>query len=56
MAEGFGENAAVARVGAPRVPIGYAPSIEDAARVTEELIVATVRGMAPSPKRRTRRA
>ncbi len=35
-------GAAVARHGAPRVPVGYAPSLEDAARVTVETIVEAV--------------
>jgi len=35
----------VRRLGAPRAPIGYAPPVEDAVRVTETMTVAAVRDM-----------
>ncbi len=38
-------GARVRRLGAPRAPIGYAPPVEDAVRVTEEAIVAACRDM-----------
>ena len=38
-------RAPVRRLGAPRVPIAYAPPAEDAARVTAAAIAAAVRGM-----------
>ncbi|MVT55889.1 alpha-ketoacid dehydrogenase subunit beta [Bradyrhizobium yuanmingense] len=45
VAEKFGGAIAVRRLGAPRVPVGYAPSLEDAVRVTEHAIAAAVREM-----------
>ncbi|MBH5373484.1 alpha-ketoacid dehydrogenase subunit beta [Bradyrhizobium glycinis] len=45
VAEKFGGAIAVRRLGAPRAPVGYAPPIEDAVRVTEEAIAAAVREM-----------
>ena len=36
----------VRRLGAPRIPIPYAPPLEDRARVTEDMIAAAVREMA----------
>ena len=39
-------GAPVRRLGAPRIPIPYAPPLEDRARVTEEMIAAAVRAMA----------
>ena len=36
----------VRRLGAPRIPIAYAPPLEDQARVTAEMIAAAVREMA----------
>ncbi len=38
-------GAKVRRLGAPRAPIGYAPTVEDAVRVTEAATVAAVREM-----------
>jgi pyruvate dehydrogenase E1 component beta subunit len=38
-------GAKVRRLGAPRAPIGYAPTVEDAVRVTAPAIVAAVREM-----------
>ena len=38
-------GAPVRRLGAPRIPIPYAPSLEDRARVTEAMIAAAVREM-----------
>jgi acetoin:2,6-dichlorophenolindophenol oxidoreductase subunit beta len=35
----------VRRLGAPRAPVGYAPPVEDAVRVSEAAIVAAVRAM-----------
>ncbi len=35
----------VRRLGAPRAPIGYAPPVEDAVRITEAMTVAAVRDM-----------
>ena len=35
----------VRRLGAPRAPIGYAPPVEDAVRVTATMTVAAVRDM-----------
>jgi acetoin:2,6-dichlorophenolindophenol oxidoreductase subunit beta len=43
IAETFGGGVAVKRLGAPRVPIGYAPPVEDAARVQEPAIAAAAR-------------
>jgi pyruvate dehydrogenase E1 component beta subunit len=45
VAERFGGAVAVRRLGAPRAPIGYAPPVEDAVRVTEADIVAAGRDM-----------
>ena len=39
-------GAPVRRLGAPRIPIPYAPPLEDRARVTEDMIAAAVREMA----------
>ena len=39
-------GAPVRRLGAPRIPIAYAPPLEDQARVTDEMIAAAVREMA----------
>ena len=39
-------GAPVRRLGAPRIPIAYAPPLEDRARVTEDMIAAAVREMA----------
>ena len=39
-------GAPVRRLGAPRIPIPYAPPLEDRVRVTEDMIAAAVRGMA----------
>ena len=38
-------GAPVRRLGAPRIPIPYAPPLEDRARVTEDMIAAAVREM-----------
>jgi pyruvate dehydrogenase E1 component beta subunit len=38
-------GARVKRLGAPRAPIGYAPPVEDAVRVTAPMIVAAVKAM-----------
>ncbi len=38
-------KAAVRRLGAPRIPVAYAPPLEDRARVREEQIVEAVRAM-----------
>lgn len=38
----FKLTAPVARLGAPRVPVGYAPTLEDAVRITETQIVEAV--------------
>ena len=38
-------GAPVRRLGAPRIPIPYAPPLEDRARVTEDMITAAVREM-----------
>ena len=46
VAEKFGGAVAVRRLGAPRAPIGYAPPVEDAVRVTDADIVAAGRDMA----------
>jgi pyruvate dehydrogenase E1 component beta subunit len=51
IAEAFGASVRVRRLGAPRVPIGYAPSVEDAARVSEAAIVAAGRDMVEGAKR-----
>jgi len=43
-------KAPVRRLGAPRIPVAYAPPLEDRARVREDQIVEAVRGMtAPAP-------
>ncbi len=39
-------KAPVRRLGAPRIPISYAPPLEDRVRVTEEMIVAAAQEMA----------
>jgi acetoin:2,6-dichlorophenolindophenol oxidoreductase subunit beta len=51
VAEKFGGAVAVRRLGAPRAPIGYAPPVEDAVRVSEAHIAAAARDMAARPKR-----
>jgi acetoin:2,6-dichlorophenolindophenol oxidoreductase subunit beta len=38
-------RAPVRRLGAPRIPVAYAPPLEDRARVREDQIVAAVRGL-----------
>jgi len=38
-------GARVARLGAPRIPVGYAPVLEQAARVTSDHVVQAVRGL-----------
>jgi len=38
-------NARVARLGAPRIPVGYAPVLEEASHVRAEQVAQTVRGM-----------
>lgn len=44
----FQLKAAVRRLGAPRIPIAYSPGMEDQARVSDEAIIAALRGlMAP---------
>ncbi|MEC7257231.1 MAG: transketolase C-terminal domain-containing protein, partial [Pseudomonadota bacterium] len=46
----FRLKAPVARLGAPRIPIAYAPTMEDEARVTPDKIVAALRRvMQPVP-------
>jgi pyruvate/2-oxoglutarate/acetoin dehydrogenase E1 component len=45
VAERFQGAASVRRLGAPRIPVGYAPSLEDAARVPKAAIVAAGRAM-----------
>jgi pyruvate/2-oxoglutarate/acetoin dehydrogenase E1 component len=56
IAEALGGSAVVRRLGAPRVPIGYAPSLEDAARVSEAAIVAAAREMAGGRRRKGARS
>jgi len=41
----------VRRLGAPRIPVGYAPTLEDASRVTPEAILAVARALAKTPAR-----
>jgi len=41
----------VRRLGAPRIPVGYAPPLEDAARVTPQAIVAAARELVGAPAR-----
>jgi pyruvate/2-oxoglutarate/acetoin dehydrogenase E1 component len=41
----------VRRLGAPRIPAGYAPSLENASRVTPEAILAAARALASKPAR-----
>ncbi|SEE21941.1 pyruvate dehydrogenase E1 component beta subunit [Rhizobiales bacterium GAS188] len=45
IAERFGGAVAVKRLGAPRAPVGYAPPVEDAVRVTEAAIAAAGRAL-----------
>ncbi|SEE35144.1 pyruvate dehydrogenase E1 component beta subunit [Rhizobiales bacterium GAS191] len=45
IAECFGGAVAVKRLGAPRAPVGYAPPVEDAVRVTEAAIAAAGRAL-----------
>jgi pyruvate/2-oxoglutarate/acetoin dehydrogenase E1 component len=42
---------AVRRLGAPRIPVGYAPSLEDLTRVTPEAILSVARELAKRPAR-----
>ena len=56
VAEKLGGSAAVRRLGAPRIPVGYAPSLEDAARVSEAAIIAAAREMAGDRRRRRARS
>ena len=42
---------AVRRLGAPRIPVGYAPSLEDLTRVTPEAILSIARELAQRPAR-----
>jgi len=42
---------AVRRLGAPRIPVGYAPSLEDLTRVTPEAILSIARELAKRPAR-----
>lgn len=54
IAERYGADlkAPVRRLGAPRAPVGYAPPVEDALRVTEAAIVAAAHSMMkPVPQR-----
>ena len=51
VAERLGADAAVRRLGAPRIPIGYAPSLEDVARVSETTIVGAALAMVRGGKR-----
>jgi len=41
----------VRRLGAPRIPVGYAPPLEDASRVTPEAILSAARALAKRPAR-----
>lgn len=41
----FHLKAAVRRLGAPRIPIAYSPGMEDQARVSDEAIIAALRGL-----------
>ncbi len=60
-AAGFGAEIAAAtaealgvpvrRLGAPRIPVGYAPPLEDAARITPAAIVAAARELVAAPAR-----
>ena len=43
VAERFGGAVAVKRLGSPRAPVGYAPPLEDAVRVSEAAIAAAGR-------------
>ncbi|MDF0498894.1 alpha-ketoacid dehydrogenase subunit beta [Bradyrhizobium yuanmingense] len=45
VAEKFGGGVTVRRLGAPRAPVGFAPSVQDAVRVTEDAIGAAAREM-----------
>jgi pyruvate dehydrogenase E1 component beta subunit len=38
-------KAPVKRLAAPRIPIGYAPTLEDEVRVTEAMIAAAARAL-----------
>jgi pyruvate/2-oxoglutarate/acetoin dehydrogenase E1 component len=40
----------VRRLGAPRIPVGYSPPLEDAARVTPAAIVAAARAFVAAPR------
>lgn len=42
---------AVRRLGAPRIPVGYAPPLEDLTRVTPEAILSVARELAKRPAR-----
>jgi pyruvate dehydrogenase E1 component beta subunit len=41
----FELKAPVRRLGAPRIPIAYAPPLEDRARVSDTAIIDAVKGM-----------
>ncbi|MFA5538789.1 MAG: alpha-ketoacid dehydrogenase subunit beta [Gemmobacter sp.] len=41
----------VRRLGAPRIPVAYAPGLEDRARVSADMIVAAARALCPSAAR-----
>jgi pyruvate/2-oxoglutarate/acetoin dehydrogenase E1 component len=41
----------VRRLGAPRIPVGYAPSLEEVSRVTPEAILSVARALAKRPAR-----
>lgn len=45
VAETFGGTVAVRRLAAPRAPVGFAPPVEDAVRITEEAIAAAARDL-----------
>jgi acetoin:2,6-dichlorophenolindophenol oxidoreductase subunit beta len=51
VAEKFAGAVAVRRLGAPRAPVGYAPTVEDAVRVSEADIATAARDMAARPRR-----
>lgn len=44
-------KAPVKRIGAPRIPIAYAPPLEDQARVTAEMLVEALRRLAATTRR-----
>ena len=39
----------VRRLGAPRIPVGYSPPLEDLARVTPQAMLAAARAMVGAP-------